>query len=206
MVAQLSQLLFVGTSFPAKSVQELQTIAAKAPNSVVYASIGMGSQTHVALESLSRVLNIKMTHVPYTGAPPAITDLVAGNVQVMMSTVAGPLSFIKAGKIRPLAVAGPERNKSLPDVPTFAEIGFPNYESRGWFGIVAPAKTPVEVTNLLAKNIWEIVHSDEYISKVIDFNGFEVAKIPPNEFTAFLVKDRVKWKGLVAQMGDAINN
>jgi len=206
MVAQLSQLLFVGTSFPAKSVQELQTIAAKAPNSVVYASIGMGSQTHVAIESLSRALNIKMTHVPYTGAPPAITDLVAGNVQVMMSTVAGPLSFIKAGKIRPLAVAGPERNKSLPDVPTFAEIGFPNYESRGWFGIVAPAKTPVEVTNLLAKNIWEIVHSDEYISKVIDFNGFEVAKIPPNEFTAFLGKDRVKWKGLVAQMGDAINN
>jgi tripartite-type tricarboxylate transporter receptor subunit TctC len=123
-----------------------------------------------------------------------------------MSTVAGPLSFIKSGKIRPLAIAGPERNKSLPDVPTFAEIGFPNYESRGWFGIVAPAKTPKEVSDLLAKNIWEIVHSEEYITKVIDFNGFEVAKITPQEFGSFLVKDRQKWKGLVTQMGDAINN
>lgn len=206
IVAQFSQLLFVGNHFPAKTVQELQAIASKAPNSVSYASIGVGSQTHVGLEALSRALNVKMTHVPYTGAAPAITDLIAGNVQVMMSTVAGPLPFIKSGKIRALALAGPERHPSIPDVPTFSEVGMGNYESRGWFGIVAPAKTPNEITQLLAKNIWEIVSSEEYINKVIKFNGFDVSKVSPSEFNTFLVNDRIKWKGLVMQMGDAINN
>ena len=205
MVAQLSQILFVGANFPAKTVQELQSIASASPNSVSYASIGVGSQTHIAIESLSKILNIKMTHVPYTGATLALTDVVGGNVQVMMSTVAGPLPFIKSGKIRPLAMAGPERNKSLPNVPTFAEIGIPNYESRGWFGIVAPTKTPPQVVQLLSKNIWEIVQSEEYINKVIEFNGFEVAKVNPQDFSNFLVKDRLKWKNLVNQMGDALN-
>jgi len=205
MVAQLSQILFVGANFPAKTVQELQSIASASPNSVSYASIGVGSQTHIAIESLSKILNIKMTHVPYTGATLALTDVVGGNVQVMMSTVAGPLPFIKTGKIRPLAMAGPERNKSLPNVPTFAEIGIPNYESRGWFGIVAPTKTPPQVVQLLSKNIWEIVQSEEYINKVIEFNGFEVAKVNPQDFSNFLVKDRLKWKNLVNQMGDALN-
>ena len=206
MVAQLSQLLFVGANFPAKTVQELQAIATASPNPISYASIGVGSQTHIAVESLSKILNIKMTHVPYTGATLALTDLVGGNVQVMMSTVAGPLPFIKSGKIRPLAMAGPERNKSLPQVPTFAEIGIPNYESRGWFGIVAPAKTPPAVVQTLSKSIWEISQSEEYINKVIEFNGFEVAKITPQEFSNFLAKDRLKWKTLVSQMGDALNN
>ena len=206
MVAQLSQLLFVGANFPAKTVQELQAIATASPNPISYASIGVGSQTHIAVESLSKILNIKMTHVPYTGATLALTDLVGGNVQVMMSTVAGPLPFIKSGKIRPLAMAGPERNKSLPQVPTFAEIGIPNYESRGWFGIVAPAKTPPAVVQLLSKNIWDIAQSEEYINKVIEFNGFEVAKVTPQEFSNFLAKDRLKWKTLVSQMGDALNN
>lgn len=206
MVAQLSQLLFVGANFPAKTVQELQTIATTSTNPINYASIGVGSQTHIAVESLSKILNIKMTHVPYTGATLALTDLVGGNVQVMMSTVAGPLPFIKSGKIRPLAMAGPERNKSLPQVPTFAEIGIPNYESRGWFGIVAPAKTPPAVVQLLSKHIWEIAQSEEYINKVIEFNGFEVAKVTPQEFSNFLAKDRLKWKTLVGQMGDALNN
>ena len=206
MVAQLSQLLFVGANFPAKTVQELQAIATASPNPISYASIGVGSQTHIAVESLSKILNIKMTHVPYTGATLALTDLVGGNVQVMMSTVAGPLPFIKSGKIRPLAMAGPERNKSLPQVPTFAEIGIPNYESRGWFGIVAPAKTPPAVVQTLSKSIWEISQSEEYINKVIEFNGFEVAKVIPQEFSNFLAKDRLKWKTLVSQMGDALNN
>jgi len=206
MVAQLSQLLFVGANFPAKTVQELQAIATASPNAISYASIGVGSQTHIAVESLSKILNIKMTHVPYTGATLALTDLVGGNVQVMMSTVAGPLPFIKSGKIRPLAMAGPERNKSLPQVPTFAEIGIPNYESRGWFGIVAPAKTPPVVVQTLSKSIWEISQSEEYINKVIEFNGFEVAKVTPQEFSNFLAKDRLKWKTLVSQMGDALNN
>ena len=205
MVAQLTQLLFVGEAVPVKSVSELIAYANKNPNTLSYASIGAGSQTHVALETLSRILKIQMTHVPYTGATTALTDVVGGNVQVMMSTISGPLPFIKSGKIRPLALAGPERNKNIPNVPTFAEAGVAGYESRGWFGIVVPSKTPPEIVNILSKNIWEIVHSEQYISQVIDQQGFDVAKIPPNEFPEFLVNDRLKWKNLVSQMGDVFN-
>ena len=205
MVAQLTQLLFVGEAVPVKTIPELVAYANKNPNTLSYASIGAGSQSHVAFETLSRMLKIQLTHVPYTGATTALTDVVGGNVQVMMSTISGPLPFIKSGKIRPLALAGPERNKAIPNVPTFAEAGIAGYESRGWFGIVAPAKTPPEVVNILSKNIWEIVHSEQYISQVIDQHGFDVAKIPPNEFPEFLANDRLKWKNLVSQMGDVFN-
>jgi tripartite-type tricarboxylate transporter receptor subunit TctC len=205
MVAQLTQLLFVGDSVPVKSIAELVVYANKNPDALSYASIGAGSQSHVAIETLSRILKIKMTHVPYTGATTALTDVVGGNVQVMMSTISGPLPFIKTGKIRPLALAGPERNKAIPSVPTFAEAGVSGYESRGWFGIVAPAKTPPEIINVLSKNIWEIVCSEGYISQVVEQNGFDVAKVPPGEFPEFLVNDRLKWKNLVSQMGDVFN-
>ena len=194
MVAQLTQLLFVGEAVPVKNLSELVAYANKNPDALSY-----------ALETLSRLLKIKMTHVPYTGATTALTDVVGGNVQVMMSTISGPLPFIKTGKIRPLALAGPERHKTIPNVPTFAEAGVSGYESRGWFGIVAPAKTPPEVVNLLSKNIWDIVHSEQYISQVIDQNGFDVAKVPPSEFPEFLANDRLKWKNLVSQMSDVFN-
>lgn len=205
MVAQLTQLLFVGESLPVKSITELVAYANKNPGALSYASIGAGSQSHVALETLSNILKIKMTHVPYTGATTALTDVVGGNVQVMMSTISGPLPFIKTGKIRPLALAGPERNKAIPNVPTFAEAGVAGYESRGWFGIVAPAKTPPEIVNMLSKHIWEIVRSEQYISQVVEVHGFDVAKVAPPEFPEFLVNDRLKWKGLVSQMGDVFN-
>ena len=139
MVAQLTQLLFVGEAVPVKNLSELVAYANKNPDALSYASIGAGSQSHVALETLSRLLKIKMTHVPYTGATTALTDVVGGNVQVMMSTISGPLPFIKTGKIRPLALAGPERHKTIPNVPTFAEAGVSGYESRGWFGILFSA-------------------------------------------------------------------
>ena len=205
MVAQLTQLLFVSDSFPAKSVLELASMAQKSPDSISYASIGAGSQSHVAIETLSRQLKMKMIHVPYTGATTALTDVVAGNVQVMMSTIAGPLPFIKSGKIRPLALAGPERNKAIPNVPTFLEAGISGFESRGWFGIMAPAKTPPEVINILSGQIWEIVRSDQYISQVVEFHGFDTAKISPKDFAEFLVNDRLKWKNLVDQMGESLN-
>ena len=206
MVAQFSQVLTVNPNFPVKTIQDLQVVASKAPNSVSYASIGFGSQSHIALETLSKALNIKMIHVPYTGAPPATTDLVAGNVQVMISTVAGPLPFIKTGKVRAIGIAGPERIKSLPNVPTFAELGMPQFESRGWFGIVAPARTSPDIIRVFSRQVWEITQSEEYTSKVIDFFGFDVAKVSPQNFKEFLIKDRAKWKELVVQMGDAINN
>ena len=104
-----------------------------------------------------------------------------------------------------MALAGPERNKAIPNVPTFTEAGVDGFESRGWFGIVAPAKTPPEIVNILSKNIWEIVNSEQYISQVVDPRGFDVPKIAPNDFPEFLVNDRSKWKNLVSQMGDVFN-
>jgi tripartite-type tricarboxylate transporter receptor subunit TctC len=146
-----------------------------------------------------------MVHVPYNGAAPAINDVLGNQVQVMISSVAGPLPHIKSGKLRALAFAGPIRSKALPDVPTFAEAGVPDFESRGWFGLVAPAHTPPEVIKILSKQVWDIAHSDAYRTRVLDALGFETPQVAPAEFPDFLARDRVKWATLVAEQGDLKN-
>jgi tripartite-type tricarboxylate transporter receptor subunit TctC len=102
-------------------------------------------------------------------------------------------------------MVGPERHKSLPDVPTISEVGLPGFESRGWFGVVAPAKTSQEIVKLLSENIWEVSQSEDFISQVIDRQGFDIAKVKPIDFPEFLKQDRIKWKTLVDQMGSALN-
>lgn len=205
MVAQLTQVLFVNANLPVKNVKELVALARKSPNSLSYATYGMGSQSHVSTEAMDRLLNIEMVHIPYIGASTAFPDLISGNTQVMMSAISGPLPYIRANKLKALAMVGPERHKSLPDVPTISEEGLPGFESRGWFGVVAPAKTPPEIVKLLSEKIWEISQTEDFISQVIDRQGFDVAKVKPSEFPEFLKQDRIKWKTLVDQMGNALN-
>ncbi|WP_108645284.1 Bug family tripartite tricarboxylate transporter substrate binding protein [Polynucleobacter rarus] len=205
MVAQLTQVLFVNANLPVKNVKELADLARKSPNSLSYATYGMGSQSHVSTEAMDRLLNIEMVHIPYIGASTAFPDLISGNTQVMMSAISGPLPYIRANKLKALAMVGPERHKSLPEVPTISEAGLPGFESRGWFGVVAPAKTPPEIVKLLSEKIWEISQTEDFISQVIDRQGFDVAKVKPSEFPEFLKQDRIKWKTLVDQMGNALN-
>ncbi len=205
MVGQLTQVLFVNANLPVKNVKELAALARKSPNSLSYASYGIGSQSHVSTEAMDRLLNIEMVHIPYIGASTAFPDLISGNTQVMMSAISGPLPYIRANKLKALAMVGPERHKSLPDVPTISEAGLPGFESRGWFGIVAPAKTPPEIVKLLSEKIWEISQTEDFISQVIDRQGFDVAKVKPTDFPEFLKQDRIKWKTLVDQMGSALN-
>jgi tripartite-type tricarboxylate transporter receptor subunit TctC len=202
MVAQLTQVLFVSSELPVRSLQELVQFAKKNPKSISYASIGHGSQTHVATEALKRISKIEMTHVPYNGAAPALNDMLGNRVQVMISSIAGPLPHIKAGKLRALAFAGPNRSTALPDVPTFAQAGMPEFESRGWFGLVAPARTPPEVIKILSKHVWEIAQSDSYRTKIVEARGFDLAQVAPAEFPEFLTRDRVKWATLVEQQED----
>lgn len=205
MVAQLTQVLFVNANLPVKNVKELAALARKSPNSLSYATYGMGSQSHVSTEAMDRLLNIEMVHIPYVGASTAFPDLISGNTQVMMSAISGPLPYIRSNKLKALAMVGPERHKSLPDVPTISEAGLPGFESRGWFGVVAPAKTPPEIVKLLSEKIWEVSQTEDFISQVIDRQGFDVAKVKPTEFPEFLKQDRIKWKTLVDQMGNALN-
>jgi tripartite-type tricarboxylate transporter receptor subunit TctC len=202
MVAQLTQVLFVNSDVPARSLQELIQMAKKNPQALSYASIGNGSQTHVATEALKRISKIEMVHVPYNGAAPALNDVLGNRVQVMISSVAGPLPHIKAGKLRALAFAGPNRSTTLPNVPTFAEAGLPDFESRGWFGLVAPAQTPPEVIKILSKHVWSIAQSDSYRTKIVEARGFDLAQVTPAEFPEFLSRDRVKWATLVEQQDD----
>jgi tripartite-type tricarboxylate transporter receptor subunit TctC len=202
MVAQLTQVLFVNSEVPARSLQELIQMAKKNPQALSYASIGNGSQTHVATEALKRISKIEMVHVPYNGAAPALNDVLGNRVQVMISSVAGPLPHIKAGKLRALAFAGPNRSATLPNVPTFAEAGLPDFESRGWFGLVAPAQTPPEVIKILSKHVWGIAQSDSYRTKIVEARGFDLAQVTPAEFPEFLSRDRVKWATLVEQQDD----
>ena len=205
MLAQLTQILFVNSGVPAKSVQELANLARTSSGGLSYASIGKGSQSHVSMEALNQILKVQMIHVPYTGAANAITDMLGGSVQVMMASIATPLPHIKSGKLRALAIAGPERSKELPDVPSFSESGVAGFESRGWFGIVAPAKTPPQILNILSRDIWAVVQSEPFISQAIEDKGFDIPKVSPAEFPDFLAKDRMKWKTIVDKLGSALN-
>jgi tripartite-type tricarboxylate transporter receptor subunit TctC len=205
MVGQLTQVLFVNANLPVKNLNELALLARKSQSSLFYASYGIGSQSHVSTEAMGRLLNIKMVHIPYIGASTAFPDLISGNTQVMMSAISGPLPYIRANKLRAIAMVGPERHKSLPDVPTISEVGLPGFESRGWFGVVAPAKTSPKIVKLLSENIWEVSQSEDFISQVIDRQGFDIAKVKPIDFPEFLKQDRIKWKTLVDQMGSALN-
>ncbi len=197
MLAHLTQVLSVHPDVPVKTLQELIALAKKQPGKLSYASFGVGSQSQIAMETLNLKAGIDILHVPYKGASPALTDLVAGRVNVMLSSPSGQLPYIRDGRLRALAYAGPKRSPALPDVPTFAELGMPDYESRGWFGVVAPSGTPQAIQDLLRKEVWSIVGSPDYQNMAILANGFEVSDISPDKFPAFLAEDRSKWKALV---------
>lgn len=190
---ETSQILVVTPSVPVNTVGELVAYAKKHPGELNYASFGPGTQPHLAMEALKANAGIDVVHVPYKGVAPAVTDLLSGQVQLLFASVATPRPFIISGKLRALGVAGPKRLPILPDVPTFEESGFPKFESRGWFGVVAPANTPKDVVAKLSQGIARAVNNDEFRQKYLIPSGLEAVGNTPEEFAAYLQRDRENW-------------
>lgn len=199
-VASVVHVLEVNPSLPVKSVHELITWLKANPTKASYGSVGAGTSTHLEAELFDSVAGVKMQHIPYKGSAPALTDLIGGQIQVMFDAYASSGPFIKDGKVRLLAVTTAQRSKSLPDTPTVAESGLPGYEAMPWLGLVAPAKTPMPVVNKLYVELHEVLKEPEVQDKFRSL-GLDIIGSKPDEFSAFLKKDIVKWAKVIKDSG-----
>jgi tripartite-type tricarboxylate transporter receptor subunit TctC len=184
-VASVAYVLVVDPSLPVSSVQELIALAKSRPGKLNYASAGNGSTHHFCGELLKSMAGIEMTHVPYKGSGPAIAGLLGGDVSLMFANVADIGSQIKGGKVKPLAVTTAKRAGMLPDVPTMAEAGLPDFEIQSWFGLLAPAGTPPAiVARLNAETVKVLERAD--VKATLAAQGLEVAPGNPEQFAAYI--------------------
>ena len=201
VIAQTSLMLIAGTGFPANTLQEFLAYVKANPGKVTYATGGVGTQHHIAMETLSVRHGLDMLHVPYQGIGPAFTGLLAGSTQVMLAAIALPAQHIKSGRLKAIAWTGARRHPNLPDLPTFAEAGVADFVCGAWFGLFAPAATPPEITRKLAAMVWNVVSSKEYTDNVLLPAGFDPSpSTPPEQFGAFLRDDRRKWRDWVQRI------
>ena len=193
-------MMVVTPSFPAKTVKELIAIAKARPGEVVFASSGAGSNLHLALELFRDQAGIKITHVPYKGAGPAVTDVIGGQAQGMFADLPVLTPFIKAGRLRALAVAGFDRTPMFPQVPSMKELGYPRFNARQWYGMFAPAGTPREIVMKLNESIRQAVASPEVRDRYAEI-GADVFVSSPEEFGAFVKTDIDRWHEIVRKYG-----
>lgn len=198
--SQSVNLLVVSASLPAKNVQELIAMAKEKPGSLNYSSAGAGTSQHMAAELFKLRTGTNIVHVPYKGSAPALTALIAGEVQLSFSNTVAIHQHVKSGRLRALAVAGPKRTDVLPDVPTMKEAGVEGVEVPLWFGLLAPAGTPREIVQLLAANVAKAAHSPDVRHKLID-QGADPVGNTPEEFQRQLDREVASWMEVVKVSG-----
>jgi tripartite-type tricarboxylate transporter receptor subunit TctC len=186
-----------------KTLNDVVTAARAAPDTVTYGSPGNGTTIHLAGEIFNGAAQIKMRHVPYKGSNAAMMDVLAGNVDLMVSSVPSALAQIKAGKLRPLAVTSAKRSTSLPDTPTVAELGYKGFDVSTWYGIFVPAKTPKDVIATLNTEVNKLLATPEMKAAIIA-QGAEPQAMTPEQFETLLKADYEKWKGIVQASGATI--
>jgi tripartite-type tricarboxylate transporter receptor subunit TctC len=196
LVSQQPFILVVHPSLPARSVKELIALAKAKPGTLNYASSGAGGIVHLGTEYFKSMAGIDLVHIPYKGGNTAHNDLVAGFVQVYFGTILSTLPVVKSGKLRALGVSTDKRNAALPQVPTVAEAGVPGFSFSGWYAVLAPAKTPKEITGLLNREIVALLQSAE-IRDRLAADGSTVVASTPEALRAYLQRDIAKWQKVV---------
>lgn len=195
-ISSVQYILSVNPSVPVKTLQELTALAKAKPGELNYASSGMGSPSHIASEMLAEAAGINITHIPYPGSPQTVAAIAGGHVQTIFSVPPATLPLIKAAKITPLAVTGASRLTSLPDVPTFAEAGLPNFQFRPWMGLIAPAGTPKEVVDKIAAELALIVASKDFQER-LETVGLDPFFSDPDQFAAILKSDALRYADII---------
>ena len=188
----LNQILLANPAVPAGTLKELIAYARANPGKLNYASYGSGSQPHLAMETLKAQAGIDIVHVPYKGIPQAVPAAVAGEVQLTFSGIASSQSFLKAGRLKAIAVGGKSRMPLAPEIPTFSESGFADVPANAWFGLFAPGGTPRDIVIKLNNEVTRIMKDPEFLAKEVVAKGYELVASSPDEFTAFLVGDSVR--------------
>lgn len=196
MVMRAPHVVAVSGKLPVNSMKELVEHGKKKEGGLFYASSGNGSIQHIAGELLSRQAKQPMTHVPYKGSGPAINDLIAGNVDMFITTPPSVIGHIASGRMKALAYTGSKRHPSMPNVPTSAEAGLPGYEVESWFAVFAPAKTPPEVVAKLSAEIKKIVESESFRKKV-DEQGAFATYMDSAALGKFVDQELVAWSKVI---------
>jgi tripartite-type tricarboxylate transporter receptor subunit TctC len=199
VVGFVPHAVVVRPDFAASNLQELVAMAKAKPDSLSYGSSGNGTSAHLGAALFAQRAGIKVTHVPYRGAGPAVQDLLGGRIQFMFLDMSSALPLIKAGKLRAIAVAPKTRFPGLPDVPTVAEQGYPGFDVHGWYGLFAKAGTPAPVMQKLYAEIKRALASEE-VDKIFAAQGIQPVGMPPADFTQLVAGDLVLWKNTVEQL------
>ena len=192
-MASLPQILVATPDFPAKTVKELIDMAKAKPDSISYASVGNGSPGHLAGAMMASAAGVSMTHIPYRGGGPAVTDVMAGQVPLLWVSIPAAANFIKAGKLRALAVSTVKRSPIFPDVPTMAELGFKDYEVDSWYAMFVPAKTPQPIIDTLYKATLKAL-ADPAVKEKLLGQGAEAVGSTPAQLGEIVKSEIVKWK------------
>jgi len=200
MVARIPFLLVVNPALPAASVQELVAYAKSKPGELNYGSSGNGSPQHLGAVLLQQLAGVKMNHVPYKGAAPAIADLLPGRIQVWIGAPNSLLPHIREGKLRALGTTASRRNPNLGDVPTLAEAGVPGYELDPWLGLFVPAKVPVETVDRIQAQAARILNAPQTKAKLAA-QGIDIATGTPSEFSHFVREDNARWGRIIRETG-----
>ena len=196
MVGGTPNILVVNPTVPASNLKEFIAYAKANPNSVSYGSAGQGTLTHLAMEQLKEETGINVAHAPYRGIGPALTDLLGAQTQAVFPGLAAALPHIKAGKLRPLAITGAQRHPLMPNVSTFAELGFTGFDGVQWYGIVGPAKMPPVLVKRLNTEINKLIAAPELKEK-LSGEALEPMPMSPEQFGEYMKNDIAKWEKLV---------
>jgi tripartite-type tricarboxylate transporter receptor subunit TctC len=200
MVAATPMVIIIHPSFPVATVKNLIALAKAKPGAINVASAGTGTITHLSGELFRAMANVTWTHVPYKGAPPALTDLASGQVQVMFSSLPAAMAFIKSNRVKPIAVSSRTRADTLPNTPTVIESGVANYEVEYWYGIFAPAATPRDVLTKLGDEIAAAIRQPDTVANLAN-QGAVPGQVNQAQFGDFVKSEVVKWGGVVKSSG-----
>ena len=200
LAATTPNLLVTGPGLQAGSVLDVLAQARAKPGAINYASTGTGSSNHLSMEKFKQMAGVNITHVPYKGSAPAVTDLLGGQVGLMFDNIPNVIQHVKAGKLKALAVTSPKRSPHAPDVPTVAEAGVPGYEVSVWFGIAAPGGTPPAIVEQLNAEIVKTLNLQETREK-FNAQGVDVVASSAAAFAAHLKEQSALWAKVVKDAG-----
>ena len=200
LIANVPHMLVIHPSLGVNNVQELIALAKSKPEQIHYASSGVGTLAHLSGELLNRMAGVKLVHVPYPGSAQGVTDVLAGRVTVMFSPASTVWPHVLAGKLKALATTQPKRAAMAPDLPTMAEAGLQGYDAGIWIGLLAPAGTPREIIDKLARAANEALQSNEVLTP-LRAQGIDPLGGSPDEFTRYIASEMKKWETVIAAAG-----
>ncbi|HXZ21322.1 MAG TPA: tripartite tricarboxylate transporter substrate binding protein [Pseudolabrys sp.] len=193
----ISQALITNPSLPAKDMKELIAFAKKRPDELNYGTFGVGSTGHLNMEMLQIATGMKVVAVHYKGATPALTDVIAGHIQMMFISIGSAIQPSETGKVKLLAVGSAKRLTQYPDIPTAAEAGLPGFEAVSWFGLFAPRNTPGDIVAKVNADVRRVFEDAEFREKLLAANMFESIISSPEQFSAFIKSDAQKWRNVI---------